>query len=115
MTKLNKIIKEKDEKIAELLNDKAELDKECEDVLSWGRSHEHNYNELIDKLASVLKDLAETKLRVIKVAIRNVNFLVGIVFILLLNFLLCSASCSNSTFLLFSRVYVKGWYLPWTK
>ncbi|XP_034232393.1 centromere-associated protein E isoform X2 [Thrips palmi] len=91
LTNLKKIVKEKEEMIAQLLDcpkckdnldkiaeldkEKSDLDKECEDLLSWGRSHEQNYNELVDKFAELLKILAETRLQLTKVAIGKIQLL----------------------------------------
>lgn len=78
------------ERISELEKDKTELDKECEELLSWGRSHETENNKLIDKLAEAFKTLAQTTSKLTKVTIGKIQLLVSVVsFHLLFPCILC--------------------------
>lgn len=74
------LCKEKSEQILELVNEKSELDKECDTLLSWGRGCEESNAELVDRLAALLKDLVDTKLKVYEILIEKIQFVVSIVF-----------------------------------
>ncbi|XP_052127143.1 centromere-associated protein E-like isoform X2 [Frankliniella occidentalis] len=69
------IIIEKDKKIDEINKDKEDLDKECEDLLSWGRSLDQMNKELADRIAEILKDLAQTKSKFFSVTMDKIMVL----------------------------------------
>ncbi|KAK3914111.1 Centromere-associated protein E [Frankliniella fusca] len=69
------LLNEKDQKIADLMKDKDDLDKECEELLSWGRSIDEMKAELAERFTVALKDLADTKSTLFSVAMAKVDLL----------------------------------------
>ncbi|KAJ1523483.1 hypothetical protein ONE63_001336 [Megalurothrips usitatus] len=70
--KLELECKEKADKISELEEEKLHLDKECDELLSWGRSMEASNIELAERLVNVLKDLAGSKSQLFSTVSENI-------------------------------------------
>lgn len=66
--------KQKTEKILQLQKEKEGLDKDCEEVLTWGKNLENNLKKLAAKLSIVLKDLAGTKRKLFVVTSEQIYF-----------------------------------------
>lgn len=120
-TNLTKLVQEKDQIIRDLHNQIemcqkvcaeksekiAELDKECEDMLSWGKSVEQNHSDLANRLGGLLKDLADSKMKVFAAGVEKILLLVcqfllscviAIIFLVFANLELCISEifCSGS-------------------
>ena len=72
-------LKEKDNKILELEEEKTQLNKECEELLSWGRSLNKDNSQFCDRIADLMKQIAETKTKLFYSLSERILFLASIV------------------------------------